>query len=145
MVAFCLLLAYLEKIETTTSLDVNIATVFEKGSQDTLMAHAKQRAREVYGSSIFRAPEPASGLKRDSSGDSVFNGSFTRGASPCITFNLGIKQHPASSLDSGGKCKYSHTCDQWVSGKGPKGICGSDKHHRKSCDNPDKVDKPASE
>ena len=112
------------------------------------MAHARQRAREDFGQGIFRQqsdPQPVVGSKRDATGTAVFNGNFTRGGSPCISFNLGIKKHPASSLDSNGKCRYNHICDQWVSGKGPKGICGSDQHHRKACDNPNKIDKPATE
>ena len=154
-VAYCLLLVYLEKVETSSSPTVNLANVYEQGGgQDTLLAQAKERARSDFGASIFRSNLEAvsggggggggGGSSGGGDGAKTWNGSFNRdrNAPPCITFNLGRRQHPAACLNERGGCKFAHTCDAWVSDKGPKGVCGSSQHHRLTCDNPAKVSKP---
>ena len=54
-VGYTLFLVYLEKVETTVSASINLHTVFDSGSQDTLMQQAKQRARSEFGAHIFRS------------------------------------------------------------------------------------------
>ena len=41
-------------------------------------------------------------------------------------------EHGANSLDHDGTCKFNHICMQWVSDKGPRGICGG-KHTKGEC------------
>ena len=73
-----------------------------------------------------------------------YNGNFTNSAKySCKFYNSG-GDHPTSAeyLHPDGRCKGNHVCDHWVSDKGPKGICRSDKHSRANCDNPAKCDAP---
>ena len=51
-------------------------------------------------------------------------------------------KHGRNQLDEHGTCRFRHCCNQWVSDKGPNGICGSCSHARRDCDNPNKCDKP---
>ena len=149
-IAHELFLVYLDVLETTADPTVTIANVFYKGSQDTHMTRAMQRAREFY-PGIFRGGPSGLGGGDDGSqrhtpgGDAVikFNGAWnTKATTKCITFNLGKKEHPAGSLNPNGSCKHLHACDQWVTGKGPKGQCGGP-HPRTKCTNPNKCDSPA--
>jgi hypothetical protein len=74
----------------------------------------------------------------------AFNGRATPAADrSCYTFNLGRGTvHPASSLGADGTCRFKHACDQFVSDKGPRGVCGSTSHCRKDCTNAAKVSTP---
>ena len=145
--AYCLLLVYIEKVETSPLTTLNLSNVFDQGSQDTLMQHAKQRARVEFGNHIFRSDPAGSGGGSESggSGAKTWNGGFNRdkAAAPCITFNLGRTKHPANCLNERGVCRFAHVCDHYVSDKGKGGICRSPKHTRLTCDNPNKCDAPA--
>ena len=138
-VAHELFLVYLEIVETApTSAEITLANVYDQGAMDANRERAAQRAREYFPGAKSKTPP-------DDGGDGIFRGQWKGAFSPnakqcCITFNLGRKDHPSSSLDANGKCKYAHKCDHWVSDKGPGGICGSTKHGRVNCDNPNKCD-----
>ena len=138
-----LFLVYLERVETCDDRSLNLQNVFAAGAQDTLMVRAEDRVRSAFNTrGIFR---PVGGGDDDRRGSGAkWNGSFNRdkNAQPCFTFNLGRKEHPASCLNERGGCRFAHVCDHWVSDKGPKGICRSDKHSRANCDNPAKCDAP---
>ena len=148
-VAHELFLVYLEFVETSGDPTITIANVFTRGSQDTHMSRAIARADDHF--RIFRAPTRASsggggggGGGGGSSGGAApavkpWNGSYdNKSTSCCISFNIGRKEHPATSLVNG-KCRYNHICDHFVTDKGPKGQCGG-KHARCDCTNPKKCD-----
>ena len=140
-VAHELFLVYLEEVERLPGDEVNLSNVYEKGSQDTMIARAKVRAQEYYAhleKGIFREGSGTESDKRKWNGKSNNTAQKT-----CLSFNLGT-EHPAASLAKNGTCLFCHKCDQWVSDKGPKGVCGSTKHGRKDCDYPadKKADKP---
>ena len=145
-VAHELFLCYLEVVETTSDPTLNIANVFARGSQDTMMQRAMQRSNEHF--CIFRPNgrererERERAREHDGGGTKKWNGNFNGKASTCcITFNLGRKDHPSSALNEAGACRYNHVCDHFVTDKGPRGQCGG-KHPRGKCDNPNKSDKP---
>ena len=48
-----------------------------------------------------------------------------------MAYNKGT-DHTRNSLDADGACKFNHVCMQWVSDKGPRGICGG-KHPKGQC------------
>jgi hypothetical protein len=142
-VAHGLLLVYLERIETTNGDKINIANVFTLGSMHTFMARATSLAAEL-GVAAATTTRPV--LGGAATNGPVFNGASTPSADrTCHTFNIGRKDvaHPPTSLLPSGTCKYKHTCDGWVSDKGPKGVCGSAAHCRKECDNPAKCAQPS--
>ena len=64
-----------------------------------------------------------------------WNGKFTSGAKPCLTFNNGRDTHPRSCLLPDGACKFDHVCDHFLTGGGK---CGSSAHGRNACNNPAK-------
>jgi hypothetical protein len=131
-----LFLVYLEAVEVSplSGNELTLANVYESGGQDMYRERAAQRAKDNF--KVGKQPP-------DEGGQQIFrkwNGSFTGSAKPCLTFNLGRKDHPAGALDDRGCCKFAHKCDHWVSDKGAGGICGSTRHKRGDCDNPAKCD-----
>ena len=135
--AYELWLVYLEEVERTAGDDVNLSNVYNRGAQDTMIKRAMERLPKDWPKGIFR---PGGGGDGDGDEGPKWNGSFnTKSAATCLTFNLGKKQHPSNCLNEKGGCKFNHICDAFVSDKGPKGRCGSDKHGRHNCDNPAKV------
>jgi hypothetical protein len=145
-VAHELFLVYLEKLENASGNAITMFTVFSNGAHDTLMQRAKDRAKRAFpalnGNGIFRE----GGRRQDDDDErrrgSSWNGAFNRDANAkcCITFNMGRKNHPDSCLDSKGACRFAHACDKFVTDKGPGGICRSTKHHRGTCDNPNRCE-----
>ena len=141
-VAHELFLIYLEKVETCDDGSFTLFTVFNAGAQDTLLARAEDNARKNFGEEIFRREGGVTIIpqqRQAPDGEVKFSGAFNQDASarPCITWNLGRKVHPRSSLNDKGGCLYRHVCDHWLDAKGEK-ICGSTKHCRINCDNPER-------
>jgi len=119
-----LFILYLDRIETDVSRMLNFANVIDRGMFDTLLAQAK--ANEVI---CFRTrgENPRAGAPVNK-----WNGKFNeKSERPCMAFNNGT-EHGANSLDSDGTCRFNHICMQWVSDKGPRGICGG-KHAKGEC------------
>ena len=146
-VAHELFLIYLEKIEVCDDASLNIANVFNGGGQDTLLARAEDQAKRTFGEGIFRPVRERDGRPEEGGGSKPeWTGSFNRdpNARPCISFNLGKRHHPASALNDKGGCRFNHICDAWVVKDGKRQMCGSSKHHRLACDNPNREAKEAS-
>ena len=147
-VAHELFLVYLERVENCADRSLTLFNVFSNGAHDSLMVKAKDRAKRAFTGAwptngIFREGGRRPGGEDGEKGGGLrWNGAFNRdkNAKPCITFNMGRHDHPAACLDSKGACRFRHVCDKWVSDKGPGGICGSDKHKRGDCDNPNKCE-----
>ena len=150
-IAHELLLVYLEVVETSADATINIANVFTRGSQDTLMARAQLQmerhftSRPEGGRGIFRGRGGDDGDGDPSTGKSKWNGGFNTndGCKPCAAYNL-EKEHEERCLNSKGRCLFGHYCDHWVSDKGKNGRCEG-KHPRNKCTNPNRVNKPASQ
>ena len=117
-----------------------LSNVYQSGQQDTYLREAKANA-----DAFFRTR--AGNALGDDGDDEVpkkYNGRFdSNAAKPCISFNLGQK-HQAKHLDDTGCCKFNHVCMQWVSDKGPRGMCLGN-HAKKDCtyDASKKLDRPA--
>lgn len=138
-VAHELFLVYLEAVETSSDDSVTIRNIYVNGSQDTFLKRAQDSAAIEYGSTnVKKAGEPQKDTD-DRKGGQKWNGNHNKKATmTCHSFNMGLP-HPARSLDEKGTCKFLHTCDQWVSDKGPGGTCGGN-HPRFKCKNPNKCD-----
>jgi hypothetical protein len=135
-----LFLVYLEAVETApVTSDLTIANVYASGAQDMYRERAAQRSKDHFKPSPSGPPSPGGG------GIFRFNGQHTPTATRCcVTFNLGKSEHPTSSLDPAGKCKYAHKCDHWVAKQPdgtPGGRCGGG-HPRIKCTNPEKCEAP---
>ena len=120
-----LFLVYLDRIESDVSRRLNLGNIFEQGMFDTMLTQAK--ANEVI---CFRTrgenPRPGSAT------DVTWNGKYNESSQqPCMAYNKGT-DHTSKSLDADGACKFNHVCMQWVSDKGPRGICGG-KHPKGQC------------
>ena len=121
-----LFILYLDRIEKDVTRMLNFANVIEGGMFDTLLSQAK--ANEVI---CFRtrggdprAGSPVNAIK--------WNGKCNeKSERPCMAYNNGT-EHGSNSLDADGTCKFNHICMQWVSDKGPRGICGG-KHAKGEC------------
>ena len=114
---------------------IHIRSIYSSGSQDTYLKRAQDSARLEYksGGAVDHDKTTTGDVKR------AYNGNYDKNAkTTCISYNLG-KDHPLSSLNQKGVCKHNHTCDHWVSDKGPGGICGG-AHPRFRCTNPNKCD-----
>ena len=125
-VAHELLLIYFRAIETDILRTLHFGNVFDRGSSDTYLSEARQNA-----ATFFR---PRAGNAQPIGDKKVkWNGKSTPASKkPCVAFNL-EKEHLPAVLDATGCCKFSHTCMQWVSDKGSRGMCGGD-HAKLHCD-----------
>ena len=114
-------------IETDPTGKLTFGNIMYSGGRDTHLAEAR-----VNEAAFFR---PGAGNARPEGetpggGAEKWSGKFNKDAKKaCVAWNLG-QAHRASSLDDSGCCKWNHVCMQWVSDKGPGGICGGS--HRKS-------------
>jgi hypothetical protein len=124
-VAHELLLIYFRVIETDTSGNVHLGNVTEQGSGDVHMAEARLNAE-----TFFRG---RGGIPRGGEGDGKkWNGKSSPDAKKyCVAFNF-AREHTANVLDVDGCCRFAHKCNQWVSDKGPGGMCGGD-HPKVEC------------
>ena len=138
--AFELLAVMFRRIEDSGGR-LNLANAYEETYLNTVMDEARTNC------TFFRTHggKPGNKSKDDKKDDLKWNKKFTGTGSPCQAFNLG-RPHTSDMLKPDGTCRYNHTCDHWVSGKGKRGRClcekGSPGHHRATCDNPDKCDEP---
>ena len=147
-----LFLVYLKALDGSTVL--NMTTIWESGSQDTYLNKAKSEFKLRWGdrAMFFRThggnPSGTSPISDDPSLDvpgtgwaksRKWNGQYNQDpkAKPCVCHNL-HKDHPSKVLREDGTCKFAHVCDHYVTDKGPGGRCGSKKHTRDKCDNPNK-------
>ena len=66
----------------------------------------------------------------------------TSSKKPCVAFNF-AREHKHDVLEETGTCRFGHFCMQWVSDKGPRGMCGGP-HPKLECtyDAAKRVDKP---
>ena len=129
-VASELLLVYWDAIHNDPSRQLNLANVYRRGAGDTYLAEARRNA-----AMFFRPPAEGrrTGAEVGSGSATKWNGSFTpTSKKPCIAFNLN-QSHGKGSLDEAGCCQYNHVCMQWVSDKGPGGMCLG-KHRKSDCD-----------
>ena len=143
MMAYELVVVYLNHIEISESASIHLGSVYNTGGQDTKAREAEERGGEHYGD-LFRRlrgePRERNTTPNGGGEEKVFNNKFNRsaGANPCHAFNWGTA-HPQSSLAPDGTCRFAHVCMQWVSDKGPGGICRGN-HPKSKCTNPNKVD-----
>ena len=109
--AFELLLVYLKALDERRQ-SLTMATIWESGSQDTYTKMAHKAAAQRWGSKFvfFRAHGGNPGTNNAAAASSAaaaaasskenakikWNGKFTSGAKPCLTFNNGRSQLPSS-------------------------------------------------
>jgi hypothetical protein len=126
------LLLFFREIETDPTRALHLGNVHGRGNGDVLMAEARQNASTFFRTGGGNLHEK--GVK--------WNGKTSPGKQPCVAFNF-AKEHKANALDADGCCKFAHICMQWVSDKGPRGMCGGD-HPKAECtyDTAKKLDKP---
>ena len=118
-------LVHLRAIETDTSKTLTLANVVAKGNRDYYLMEAT--ANE---GTFFRS---GGGKLQGDDLNVKWNGKFTKDAKkPCIAFNRG-NAHDPKHLHPDGTCKFNHVCMQWVTDKGPRGMCGGD-HPMGKCD-----------
>ena len=136
-----LFLVYLKEIENDTTRELHFGNVCNRGKFDTMMTRAKLNAAMFF--RIRGANPRLEGASSVVDEDTKWSGKFdNKSTKCCIAFNMG-KQHTAKMLDEAGNCRFAHLCMQWVSDKGPGGMCRG--NHRKSeCtyDKTKKLDKP---
>ena len=139
-VAFEHFLLYIAKIDSGCGWQIATATTM--GSHDTFL-HKAERAAGVLEPNKPSPPQPAppSGDKLPTSSGQqaspIWNGRFNTdsAARPCAAHNLG-QDH--IKLNKDGSCPYNHSCDRFISGKGPGAQCRSTAHVRSACDHPEK-------
>lgn len=131
-----LVLLYFEAIELQpreARSRLTLANVYDSGGQDSFRERAALRARQH-----FRTPAAGPPGFSGGAGSGLFSNGFRGGCnmqgSPCYAWNFG-KAHAPESLDSDGNCTFAHKCDRYLKSGGK---CGSTKHGRHKCDNPDK-------
>jgi hypothetical protein len=147
--AFELLIVYLKVLDERRS-NVSMGSIWESGSQDTFAKNAEKAARQRWGANFvfFRThggnpgkqpAQPGLATSRDQGNSKLkWNGKFTKGAKPCLTFNNGRDNHPRTCLMPDGTCKFDHVCDHFLEG-GQK--CLATDHGRNACTNPNKSER----
>ena len=145
--AFELLIIYLKVLDERRS-NVSMGSIWESGSQDTFAKNAEKAARQRWGANFmfFRTHGGNPGKQPAQSGITInkdqaklkWNGKFTKGAKPCLTFNNGRDNHPRACLMPDGTCKFDHVCDHFLEG-GQK--CLATDHGRHACTNPNKSER----
>ena len=147
-VAFEFMLAHIDEVERDPSRALTLGNVVDKGKQDTHLVKARRNSE-----AFFRTrggeprPEPAddeSGVNKTKT--KQWNGKDTPTSSKCCAaFNFSNNRHGIKSLLEDGTCRYAHRCNQWVSDKGPRGVCGGS-HPKSQCtyDASKRLDQPAS-
>ena len=127
-VAHELVLCYFMEIEQDGTRSLNLGNIFRaRGGQDTFLKQARLNAATFF---------------RSGGANPLANGEFNVDSDkPCIAFNKGL---PCDHVDANGKCKFNHRCMQWVSDKGPRGMCWA-AHPKCKCsyDASKKLDKPS--
>ena len=125
-IAHELLICYLHEIDFDPARVLNMANVFRRGGQDTLLAEARRNAvffrtcganpqldgAKNLGDRITKNPKPdlkPNGKHDDSS------------KKPCADFNAG--RPSCKKLKPDGTCVFAHRCNQFVSDKGLGGYC----------------------
>ena len=128
-VAFELLVLYLQEIERQPDHWTLVNVYGQSGAIDVRRKEATTIAKARYPASCFRAPGGNPGIvgKKPVGEVKEFNSASKRG---CVAWNNNTP-HEAKHLDSNGRCKFNHACNQWVTDKGKNGQCLGD--HRR-CD-----------
>jgi hypothetical protein len=117
------LLLMFERIENDSTRRLHFGNVLDNGGQDTLLAKARVNVAAFFRP---RGETPQLG------GAKKFNGKFDKNAKQaCVAYN-NDKEHNASSLSADGSCRFNHVCNQFVSDKGPAGMCWA-AHPRCKC------------
>ena len=139
--AFELTMLYLREIDMDVTGRLSLANVFRRGGQDTLLAEARRNAgaffRTLGGNPRGEDPPTKTDVKP--------SGEFNKTSDKCCQdFNMG---RPCKRLDASGKCLFNHKCNQFVSDKGPKGVCFGDHARCNGCDYDasKKLSKPATQ
>ena len=122
-VAHELLICYFREIDFDPARVLNMANVFRRGGQDTLLSEARRNA-----AAFFRTCGANPQLKgavddktKNPKPDSKPNGkSDDSSKKPCADFNAG---RPCKKLKPDGTCVFAHRCNQFVSDKGLGGYC----------------------
>ena len=117
------LLLMFERIENDATRRLHFGNVLDNGGQDTMLAKARVNVAAFFRP---RGENPQLG------GAKKFNGKFDKNAKQaCVAYN-NDKEHNASSLSADGSCRFNHVCNQFVSDKGPAGMCWA-AHPRCKC------------
>ena len=121
-----LLVLYVYEIDRDPSSSVTMGTVFRRGGQDTMLAEARRNV-VMFFRTRGEKPQPLDGgvcLPCEPTGK--FN---TDTQKLCVDYNAG---RPCKRLDAAGNCLFNHACNQFVSDKGPSGMCRG-LHARTDC------------
>ena len=124
-----LFVLYLQKVDRFTKY--NLRNVVYSGGEDSMRKEAEANAALYFRARGGKPQHGAFSFAWDCACDASAN-------RKCFSFNL-KQAHPADSIDSDGRCKYLHKCDQFVLAEdGTKTQCGGN-HPRRDCKNPKKV------
>jgi hypothetical protein len=139
--SFELMMLYLRKIDRDVTGKLHLGNVFKHGGQDTMLAEARRNAVAFF-RTLGGTPRPE--LATQDRTVTIATGKSNPNATKaCKDFNGGRK---CTRLDSKGNCVFAHKCDQFVSNKGPRGVCFGDHARCNGCNYDDafKVSKPTS-
>ena len=135
-VAFEFMLSHLDDIERDPTRATTVGNVVDSGKQDTHLVKAKRNEAVFFRTRAANA-QPGSAGGGDGSIDNnnrvSWNGKTTQGAKKCCAaFNFANNVHSRKHLADDGTCIFAHKCNQWVSDKGPRGMCLGD-HPKSQC------------
>ena len=124
-VAFELVGLYLRKIDRCPTRTLHLGNVYDRGGQDTMLTEARRNSAAFFRTrgGEPRDERPTSDPSATGAGTSKPkpNGRFDSSADKCcVDFNMG---RPCTRLKTDGTCKFNHRCNQFVSDKGPGGVC----------------------
>ena len=134
-------MVHLRAIETDVSRRLHLGNVVSLGHRDVYLSEATANVAAFFRSGAGNARRDEEEPPNDPT--LKWNGKWTHDATQCcMAFNLET-EHRRKNLKPDGTCKFCHKCMQWVSDKGPRGVCGGD-HPKSKCDyDPSKrVDQP---
>ena len=140
-VAFELMIVYLRMVENEPARYSIGTVVGAAGGMDAKRAEATRVAKGMYASTCFRRTrvEPRDvDDDKDKKSKGMFKGDVKghneTGERGCAAWNNG-NAHLSKHIDPAtNKCKFRHTCNQYVTDKGPGGQCLRNHRRKDGCD-----------
>ena len=137
-------MVHLRAIETDVARRLHLGNIVTLGHRDVYLAEATANVATFFRTRGGTPQDDDVPNDPNGGGDTVkWNGQWTHDATQCcMAFNFET-EHRRKNLKADGTCKFCHKCMQWVSDKGPRGVCGGN-HPKSKCnyDPSKRVDQP---
>jgi hypothetical protein len=123
-----LLVLYVREIDVDSTRTVHLGNVFRRGGQDTLLTEARRNVETFFRPVGGNPSGEGHTFKAATKPNGKFDSSSTKA---CVDYNLG---RTCKKLKDDGTCQFNHKCNQFVTDKGPGGMCFGTHARCNGCD-----------